>query len=58
MKRVSVLNPKGMGLVEMILWAGFIGIIGWAAWQLYLHPESFQSKPAAHSSYEDTKPSN
>jgi hypothetical protein len=49
-------DQRGMGLVEMILWAGFIALIGWAIWQLVQHPESFQSKPAGRSSYEDGHP--
>jgi hypothetical protein len=50
-------DEKGMGLVEMLFWAGFIALIGWAAWHLYLHPEDLRSRPVSHNAYEDTRPS-
>ncbi|HTC22570.1 MAG TPA: hypothetical protein VK859_17065 [bacterium] len=49
-------NQKGMGFVEMILWAGFIALIGWAAWQFCLHPENLQSRTVSHNAYEDAQP--
>jgi len=58
MKVQGISDARGMGLVEMILWAGFIALIGWLVWQLIQHPESFQPRKADHSGYEDTKPAN
>ncbi len=53
MKWNGINNQKGIGFVEMMLWAGFIALIGYAAYQLYLHPETLQSKPVSHNAYED-----
>jgi hypothetical protein len=56
MKGNLINNQKGMGFVEMILWAGFIALIGWAAWQFCLHPENLQSRTVSHNAYEDAQP--
>jgi hypothetical protein len=56
MKRNLIHNQKGMGFFELAIWAGLIGLIGWAAWQWYLHPENRQSRAVSHNAYEDSQP--
>lgn len=45
-----------MGFFEFLMWVALLTVLGWAVWQLYLHPESWNSKPAGHSVLEDTTP--
>ncbi|HJT24165.1 MAG TPA: hypothetical protein VJ873_06285 [bacterium] len=52
----TYLDQEGRGFIGFLFWAALIGLLGWLGWQLYLHPESFNSKPAAHNAYEDTHP--
>jgi hypothetical protein len=56
MNRKAFNDQGGRGLVELFFWAALLGLLAWAAWQLYLHPESFNAKPASHNAYEDTHP--
>lgn len=44
------------GLIGLLLWGALAAILAWVVWQLYLHPESFNPKGAAHNAYEDTHP--
>lgn len=52
--RKWILDSKGMGLIEFLLWASLLALLGWAVWQLYQHPESLNPKPEGHHPYEDT----
>jgi hypothetical protein len=52
MKR-NILDQKGRGLIGLLFWAALAVLLAWAAWQLYLHPESFNPKAPAHNAYED-----
>jgi hypothetical protein len=56
MKRTLIHNQKGMGLMELMLWAGFIALIGYAAWQMYSNPDNLKSRGVSHNAYEDTHP--
>lgn len=49
-------NQKGMGLMELVFWAGFIALIGYAAWKMYSNPDNLNSRPVSHNAYEDTHP--
>ncbi len=40
----------------MLFWTGFIALIGWAGWQMYLNPENLKPRPISHNAYEDTHP--
>ena len=53
--RKTALNSKGMGFIEFLLWAALLAVLGWAVWQLYLHPEALNSKPEGHHPYEDSR---
>ena len=51
--RKTGLNQEGRGFLGFLFWVAVIALLGWLGWQLYLHPESFNAKPAAHNAYED-----
>ncbi len=55
MKR-KPLGQNGMGVMEFLFWAGVSAVLAWLVWQLYLHPESLNPRPATHSVLEDTTP--
>ena len=56
--RIKKLDPRGMGFLELLFWAALLGLLAWAVWQFYLHPEGLNAKPESHHPYEDTRPSN
>lgn len=55
--KANSFKEKGRGLVGLLFWVAVIALLGWLGYQLYLHPESLNPKPAAHNAYED-RPTN
>ena len=51
----NTLNQRGMGLGEMLMWAGLLALVAWAGWQLYQNPDALKPKSQTHGLYEDTQ---